>query len=188
MDGTLLNTEILHASAIVSILPKQSVSFTKEEIEKHFHGMNDRVVYQKLIELGVQVPFDSAEAFVDAKNISLVNLLNQKPELIKDSLKQEIRDGLDIIKKENKKMMLVTASEKIVTETLLKSLKLYDLFDLVLTTYNTHFTKPNSSPYFLAMRQAGLHTKDNLIFEDSLTGLAAALESGATVMKASWFH
>jgi beta-phosphoglucomutase-like phosphatase (HAD superfamily) len=188
MDGTLINTETLHAIAIVNILPKQSISFSKEEIEKHFHGMSDRMVYFKLLELGVKVPFTSDEEFVEAKNVSLISLLNKENKLLSNVLKKEIRIGLEQIKKENKKLMLVTASEKVVTEGLLSCLNLKHYFDEIFTAFDTHFTKPISSPYFLAMRAGGFKTKDNLIFEDSLTGLAAALESGAKVIKASWYH
>lgn len=188
MDGTLINTEALHALAIVNILPKQSISFTKDEIEKHFHGMSDRMVYFKLIELGVIVPFKDDEEFVQAKNQSLISILKKEERLLSKVLKEEIREGLEIIKKEKKQLMLVTASEQIVTEGLLTSMNLKNYFDQIFTAHDTHFTKPNSSPYFLAMRAAGFKTKDHLIFEDSLTGLAAALESGANVIKASWYR
>ena len=41
MDGTLLNTEPLHAKAIETILVQNGLNVTAHEIEERFYGMSD---------------------------------------------------------------------------------------------------------------------------------------------------
>lgn len=187
MDGTLFHSEPLHALAIKNILPAQKLNFDEKEIEAKFKGIDDKTVYYKLKELGIHIPFKDFNEFIDAKNQYLVNLVEQKTKHVYDkilnpSLSKFILEIPDTIK-----MCVVTASEKVVADSYIHNAPWAKRIEKVFSRFDTHLTKPSASPYMNAMREFKSKGKEVLIFEDSPTGLEAASETGAHVIKASWY-
>ena len=85
------------------------------------------------------------------------------------------------------KMAIVTASEPEVAEVLLSKSGLSPYFEMVINYNSTAYSKPSPSPYLLAMRKLGVNSGETLIFEDSLTGLAAAKATKSTTVQVQSF-
>ena len=81
---------------------------------------------------------------------------------------------------------MVTSSEKVVTEELLRMGKIRDFFNLVITRDDCPAHKPDPWPYKKALELTGHSPHEVIIFEDSEVGIAAAMGSGAHVMRADW--
>jgi beta-phosphoglucomutase len=187
MDGTLFASESLHAFAIKNIVPAQEISFNEKEIEEQFKGMDDKTVFFKLKELGISMPFSDFEEFIQAKNNFIINLLKTKKEKIYDkilnpkiiSLIQEIPKTIHV--------SVVTASEKDVAIEFIQQSPFAARIEKIFTRDDTFLTKPCSSPYFKAFRTYNVSSSEVLIFEDSKTGLKAAIETKSNIIKASWY-
>ena len=78
---------------------------------------------------------------------------------------------------------LVSASEQEIVDSLISRLALRPFFVQLYGRESTARTKPCPSPYFQAMRDHRVSSLNTLIFEDSLTGVEAALHSGAQVLR-----
>jgi HAD superfamily hydrolase (TIGR01509 family) len=79
---------------------------------------------------------------------------------------------------ENLKIALVTASNRLLAEALLKSTKLDKYFEVVVTSDDLPRTKPHPDPYLHAAESFGLDVLECLAFEDSNTGISSSLAAG----------
>jgi HAD superfamily hydrolase (TIGR01509 family) len=99
----------------------------------------------------------------------------------------EVLRLLNEARKDGMFIALVTSSEKVVTEELLKFTRMDTFFDFVLTRDDTPHVKPDPWPYLKAREVSGFEIFETLIFEDSTVGLEAATSSGAHVIKVEWY-
>ncbi len=184
MDGTLLNTEPLHAKAIETILVQNGLNITAHEIEERFYGMSDTEVF-KHFENSLFLELDT---FLKEKNTLIKKLITEYSyEDFCKLLTPGVSDFLSEMKKKNIKLALVSASENEVIEAVLTHLNLKDTFEFFVGRQHTQYTKPNPSPYFFALRLLQVQTNEALIFEDSPSGLKAALGTGAKVVQVTTF-
>lgn len=184
MDGTLLNSEILHEKALIELLGKKSEP-TRDLLDL-FIGVAEPYVHKTLLTKEIIDPISFVE-FVRLKNEKFVEFL-KIPEIFNQVLNPLIIKLIEDAKTEGLKVALVTASEKETTNIFLNSLNLKGVFDLILTREDTEKTKPHPMPYLEAFKRLGLSDKECLIFEDSIIGLQAAKESKARFYKVSWYY
>ncbi len=181
MDGTLVNTEPLHARALQETLKQLSSSkkFTKEELLKRYHGLADHFVYADLkVYINASLP-----NFLEIKNSIFLKLLDESEILIDDRIMELLRD----LKSNGYQLALITASEKVPALMLLKKEGIEKFFDLILTRDDCQKTKPDPLPYLEALRLLGITREEAFIFEDSEAGIQAAKNSGIPFKAVNWF-
>jgi HAD superfamily hydrolase (TIGR01509 family) len=180
LDGTLLDTEFIHAIALKNTLnffvPENN--FSDKDLQEKFNGMTDVDVYFKLKLDSVKL-----ENFLKVKNDQFISIMKDNHNL----LNSNIRNFLNDLKKEEYSMALVTASERDVAIALLEHTEIISLFDTIICRDDLEKSKPDPLPYITAMTRLGSSSKSTLIFEDSVTGLKAAESSKANYIKAEWF-
>jgi HAD superfamily hydrolase (TIGR01509 family) len=187
MDGTLFNTESHHAEAMLMIGAKYNIRppHSAETIHQLMMGKADHLVFE-IIKDWEGFPKDwTVTNFVDEKNTNLIKILSQV-----DPASYFPSETLSLLREAEKAKLylaLVTSSEKIITQELLKISKLTDLFHLILTRDDCLKHKPDPLPYHMALTESGLDKSEVVIFEDSHVGLTAALASGSHVIKVEWF-
>ena len=184
MDGTVMNTEVIHARAINQIIHEQvGIELELSKLELMCIGLTDEVVYEKLI----------SDKLV--KDLDLTSFLSRKKELFTEILvdidpseifNEKVRSLLENIS-QNKNLALVTSSEKDTTIQLLEFLNIKHLFRLIITREDTSLNKPHPEPYLHAMKELQVESNACLIFEDSVPGRTAALNSGAKLFEVSWY-
>jgi beta-phosphoglucomutase len=187
MDGTLLQTEELHAEVLkeMAIDYKISPPFPPQELQERLKGMADAQVWKMAQEWRGFPTHLGVEEFIHDKNNRLIKLIP------KVQLSSWCSDWIISFLKEAKKdellLAIVTSSERIITDQLVKQANLKKYFDLIITLQDVDFPKPNPGPYLKAMQQLNLGPRDTVIFEDSNTGLTAAKATGARVIEAKWW-
>ncbi len=186
MDGTLIDSEPAHIKALQKVAHKHSsCDWNYEKMHDHFSGKADQDVYHT-IDKNFNFRLSLVE-FFSLKNEILLkefDYLASKEMLIKD----EIKNLLSTMYKKNWKLALVTASEDPLLQKILDYLG-RDLFKFSLSTKDTERSKPFPDPYLKAFKLFGnIAPKEVLIFEDSETGLQAAISSKAVVNKVTWFN
>lgn len=184
MDGTLLNTEFIHAQSIEVLLEGK---MDAKIIMDRFKGMSDKAVFEVLSrEFGIKI---DPSLVIERKNQELIKIIKKLTSeeinaIFPSAMEQFIRD----LKQAKKKIALVTASESVVAYELLEKLEIKPKLDLIVTYQSTHQSKPNPSPYLYALRYFHSQATESLILEDSSTGLEAAKLAGANLIKALWYH
>lgn len=187
MDGTLFNTESIHAEAMFLIAKKYKIRppFPPEAVHQLMMGKADHLVFE-IIKDWEGVPKDwTAMDFISEKNANLIELLKTSDSTI--WFAKEVHSLLNEARAHGLFVALVTSSEKVVTEELLRIAKLDKFFDYVLTRDDTPHVKPDPWPYLKAREISGFEVFEILIFEDSNVGLEAATTSGAHVIKVEWY-
>jgi HAD superfamily hydrolase (TIGR01509 family) len=187
MDGTLFQTEEIHADVLrqMAVQWKIRPPFPPEEVETRLKGMADRQVFAMARSWQGFPPEIDEAAFINEKNRQLLELIPRTalhqwcaPAMVQ-FLKEARADGL--------LLAVVTSSERVITDQLLKAAGVTALFDLIITLQDVKFAKPHPWPYLQAMQQLGLGPRETVIFEDSAPGLASANEAGAWVIEAQWW-
>lgn len=187
MDGTIFNTESIHADAMLMIGAKYKIRppHSAETVHALMMGKADHLVFE-IIKDWEGVPRHwTAKDFIDEKNVNVIDLLKKTP--VETYFSPEVQKLLKEAREHQFFIALVTSSEKIVTEELLKIAGLSTFFDLVLTRDDCPSHKPDPWPYLKAQELSNRAHHEVLIFEDSHVGLEAATSSGSHVIKVEWY-
>lgn len=186
MDGTLINSEPLHMEAIERVLKSmgESTDFLTQDFIHHSVGKADKALIKEVFPTWHK---DEIDRFIEKKNKALIESLEA---MSQSDLEPLITPGAREFLRSKREtgfnhLFLMTASEAAIVGPLLKKAGLYDYFNEVFSRECTARTKPSSSPYLFLMRRYRLQSTQTLIFEDSPTGIQAAVESGASVIRVS---
>ena len=185
MDGTLVNTEPLHAQAAVLVLDKLGVKVNLLDCIDQFYGMTDFIVIKTVCP---QLSDEEINRAIDLKNEELIKIFKLlSPKEKETYLTPGVIDFLHFLKRENKHCAVVSASEDIIVEETLACFGLDKYMMLQMGRNQTTLTKPHPDPYLEAMKRLKTTPKKTLIFEDSPTGVKSACASGADVIRITEF-
>jgi len=187
MDGTLLDSETIHMSALQSVMKECfSINWPMDKVMKEFVGVADTDAFVKLQSLSGLTSVE-LNSFLNKKHDECAFLLKEKSK--KGSLLEpEMESLLKGLKENKKKLAIVTASEESFLQEVKEKID-SSYFSFTISTKDTVKTKPFPDPYLLAFEKfGGVRPKDVIIFEDSVTGLESAKRSGGIVNQAKWFE
>lgn len=187
MDGTLFNTESVHADAMLMIAKKYQIRppYSAETVHDLMMGKADHLVFNIIRDWEGVPKHWEARDFIEEKNANVIELLKTIP--VETYFSPAVKGLLHEARLDKLFLALVTSSEKVVTHELLKITGLHDFFDLVLTRDDCPAHKPDPWPYIKACEISQRDIHEVLIFEDSNVGLEAATSSGAHVIKVEWY-
>jgi HAD superfamily hydrolase (TIGR01509 family) len=176
MDGTLLNTEECHFKALIEVAGLPS------DFDWHpFVGMPDSTVLELVF------PEWSAQEIsgtIERKNSCLLSLIDSLTEAkLESMLTPGVRMLLSYLNQQKIPCVLVSASEEVIVKAMMRSFKLEHHFAKLYPRESTARPKPSPSPYLQALRDYRVSSTEALIFEDSVTGIEAALQTGAQVVR-----
>jgi HAD superfamily hydrolase (TIGR01509 family) len=185
-DGTILDSEPLHAENLSVVVKSYGLNISSEEISARFRGFHDEQVYDELFNENSSI---SKEEFLQTKTNALLRQLNLLPlEEVKKLLTPGFMEAFEYLKKNKYLVAIVSASEEVFLESLLNKLGIRSQLDCLVHGGSTLLPKPSPAPYLMAMRQLELHPEETVIFEDSHTGIASAQGSGAETVKVVAHH
>jgi beta-phosphoglucomutase len=188
LDGTIFNTELLHAQSLSKFFNEFVVTsnhFSVEELQSKFMGLTEKMLYDELI---VNKIIDSSikfDFFLDIRNkLALEKLDNFQYELIDPAMLVLLKK----IKEEGYVISIVSSAEKLFVDAILNKFDISDYFDFVITRESTIKNKPDPMPYNLAIHKSTLDTSQIIVFEDSMVGMTSALKAGLRVIQANWYR
>lgn len=187
MDGTLFNTESIHAQALFKMALKYQIRppFDEKTVYELMVGKADHLLFDIIKEWEGVPSHWNHETFVAEKNDHFMELLNQTSH--KSYFLTDVQNLIMEAHSIGLFLGLVTSSEKIVTNELLRLTGLADIFQLVITRDDCPKHKPDPWPYIKATELSGFLNHEILIFEDSKVGLEAAMATGSHVIKVEWY-
>lgn len=185
MDGTLCDSEHLHAKAFAKMSQDHQINipYPPEIVHQKLVGKADHFVFEEVKSWPGFPSHFTLESFRNEKNKNLLDLLDLPQKL----LNQEMNILLNEIKENKLILGLVTSSEKIITEKIIKNSDVTHLFDFFITRDDCPKHKPDPYPYLKAIEYSKLAANECVIFEDSQVGLDAAIGSGANYFWAQWY-
>ena len=156
MDGTTILTEDIYFIVWSKIIPNLS----RQDFDSCISGNTDKIALQKL-----------------GGNYDLEKVSEHKTELFKQHIScikliEGVEEYLVFLKGKGFKTGLVTNSNLTITNLILNTFNLADLFDIVVVCDEALKPKPYPDPYLFAMNSLGVSPKKTVIFE-------AAKSSGA---------
>jgi HAD superfamily hydrolase (TIGR01509 family) len=169
MDGTLVETETRWWQAEIDVMEKHGSTWDVDDQNQAIGGPLQAVA-----------DYMAAKAKSDAKQMhqEIVDAMYESFTKNPPELQPGWIEILTEAKKAHLKIALVTASNRYLAETLLKSSKLEHYFDFVVTSDDLPRTKPHPDPYLHAAKHFGLDVLECLVFEDSNTGVTSSLSAG----------
>lgn len=185
MDGTIVNTEPLHAKSAALVLKSMGIEIDLMSCLEKYYGMTDTMVLEMECP---QLSDVEIEIAIKNKNLKLIELFSTlAPEEKNKYITPGLFEFLNYLKLEKKNIAVVSASEDIIVTETLKCFGITHLIPLQMGRGQTVKTKPNPDPYIEAMKRLNTKPESTLIFEDSPTGLTAAKSSGAQVIRITGF-
>lgn len=170
MDGTMFDSETVHCQGWKMTAKQFGQHFT-DETYLQFIGKTTPDCMKLAMEMfNHQVNLDDFSARYYQNIESLVN--KGVP------LKPGFLAYLELVKKLNKPLGIVTSSAMAGVEGNFKFYDFYQAFSVIVTRDDVTEFKPSPEPYLLACQQLAVEPKRVLVFEDSNTGAEAALSAG----------
>lgn len=178
LDGVLIDTKGIHFEALNKALAKINKDFviSKEDQEKIYEGLPTKTKLKILTEkLGL-----------DPALHDLIYNLKQKitEEMLNDfKIDEDLILIMKYIKSKNINIAVASNSIKSTIDKCLKLLGVSDLIDYVASNESVKNPKPHPEMYWSVMSYFNALPVDSIIFEDSVVGKTAAIQSGATLIE-----
>lgn len=166
MDGTMIDNMMIHHSAWQQQLASLGLKMSLEEVKEKIHGVNIEILERLFgdrftAEERERISWEKEEIYrqIYAPDLKLLPGLN-------DLLKE--------LQAANIPMAIGTAAPPGNVDFVLDALHLRPYFKAIVHSEDVTQGKPNPEVFIKAATAIGLEVRDCLIFEDSVTGAAAA--------------
>lgn len=169
LDGTIANTDPFHMQAWQQMLHNYDITVDKIFYQKHISGKkNQHIVKQIFPELSPE----AGEQLAKQKEYLFRQLATQIKPLagLSELLQWTETQGL--------KRALVTNAPRENVDFMLSQLNLTATFSPIILGEEAPAPKPHPAPYLIALEKLDLSPKEAIVFEDSLTGIRAAVAAG----------
>lgn len=177
MDGTLVNLERLNYEGFRYVIRNNfNLELNNDDYQTYFSGMQNDMAYK---------------SYTEAKgidNYGLDKLTAEFKEYKRKQLKSDInkwvlpisgaKEYLHSLKQQGVKISLGTSSYREFAELILKHMDMWKYFDFTFTSEDINKGKPNPEIYERSIGEHNVAKDDAVIFEDSKSGLLAALDTG----------
>jgi HAD superfamily hydrolase (TIGR01509 family) len=170
MDGLMVDSEPEWLKSEIEVTSQFGYHWTEEDQVACLGGPLTRVgqyMHDKCN--GAQTPEYFTQTLIDTQALKMRGNTPTMPgalELVRELQAQGIKTGL------------VSASPRNIVDAVLDNLG-HDLFPFSISSDDVHNTKPNPDCYLKAATMTNSNIENCLVFEDSLTGMNAAISSGA---------
>jgi HAD superfamily hydrolase (TIGR01509 family) len=167
LDGTLANTDPIHLEVWREILAPEGYEVDKAFFNSHISGrLNEYLIKDLLPHLsedeGRQLGIDKEAKFRELAATQLQRMPG-------------FNELYAWFRNQGLKTAVITNAPRANAEFVLRVLELEDAFDLILIAGDLPRSKPDPLPYQTALKQFDLESKTAIVFEDSKTGIQAAV-------------
>ncbi len=173
LDGTLVNTDALHLAAFQSVFARYGVTLTSAQYVNEIMGFSDALIGARFLP---HLPPAEREAAVDDKEAAYREMVGVLTPAAGALALLDLADALNI------KCAVVTNAPRANARLVLNALGLGERLPIQIIGPELARAKPDPMPYLVALQETGGEAAHSIAFEDSLSGLAAAVGAGLTVV------
>ena len=180
MDGVIADSNSFHFAAWQETFAKRGAKFTKEDFTRLFGTRNDFVIRSIL---GGELSEEDIKTIAQEKETSFRGKAKGNIKPFPGVIKL-----LDMIKKGNFKLALVSSAPQENIDLISKELDIGGYFDCIVYGQEVAESKPSSQIYLLAAQKLGAEPKDCVVIEDSPFGVKAAKAAGTKCLAVTNTH
>jgi HAD superfamily hydrolase (TIGR01509 family) len=175
MDGVICHTNPYHSEAFRVFFGKRGLEPTEEEFEQHMYGKSNKYIFSHF--LGREV---TGEEFV--------TLENEKEGLFRKiyASKVETLPGfsafLHELKSKDFRTGVATSAPRANLDLIMGTLKFFPQMESILASENVRSHKPDPEVYLTSSKLLDISPANCLVFEDSFSGVSAAINAGMKVV------
>ncbi|MBE9168481.1 HAD-IA family hydrolase [Pleurocapsales cyanobacterium LEGE 06147] len=169
LDGTLVNTDPLHFAIWQDLLTQFKLDIDRNFYQQHISGRTNAEILQDILP---QLSFQEASQFALDKEIRFRELAQELQPM------PGLERMLAWIETNNLKTAVVTNAPRDNAIHMLDVLQLSSVFPLVILAEDAPPGKPDPAPYQLALSRLNVESKEAIAFEDSASGIRAAVGAG----------
>lgn len=170
-DGLIVDTESVWYESYQEFMQEKYGA----EIELHLYSQCIGTTNEFLNQYFQSLVTDET---LNCSEIHELTLLKFKEKMKQPALRAGVLDYIQEAKKSNLAIGLASSSSKAWVTEYLKTLQIYDYFDVINTRDDVKIVKPDPELYVKTLQELNLNPTEAIAFEDSLNGLKAAKEAG----------
>lgn len=175
MDGVICHTNPFHSMAFKSFFAKRDMQPTEEEFAEHMYGKSNSYIMSHFF--GRKIEGEELLQLEDEKESLFREIYAEKIDPIAGYL-----EFLDSIKAKNIPTGVATSAPLANLELIAKKLSLLNKMESVLASENVSKHKPDPEVYLKSADNLNVSPKNCIVFEDSFSGVTAALNAGMKVV------
>jgi HAD superfamily hydrolase (TIGR01509 family) len=173
LDGTLVDTDALHLTAFQNVLAAHGIALTKAQYVEKIMGSSNALIGEAFLP---HLSLAERDATLATKEEAFRQMLGElKPVAGVTAL-------LDYAEAEGIGCAIVTNAPRANAEMVLKALGLTARLPIQVIGGELARAKPDPLPYLTGLALTGADAARSIAFEDSLSGLTAAVRAGLTVV------
>lgn len=180
MDGVIVHSNPAHKKAINIFCERHNQQVSDEFMHNKLYGRTNK---EWIPELFGEMSDEKLSTLADEKEQIFRDLFDPKQHVVSG-----LHDFLESLKRKNIKQMVATSAPRENADYILNELQIASYFDVVLDSSHVNMGKPNPEVYEKAVSFLALPARQCVVFEDSLSGVEAALRAGTTVVGVETTH
>ncbi|PRD48144.1 HAD family hydrolase [Sphingobacterium haloxyli] len=175
MDGVICHTNPYHAKAFEHFFDKYEIPYTEKEFEEHMYGKHNSYI---------MTHFFKREIIGE----ELKQLEDEKESLFREIYQAEVDPlphylpFLDDLKSAGFKTAVATSAPLANLKLILDSLQIDAKMDSLMASEDVSQHKPHPEVYLKSAEKLGVSPNGCVVFEDSFSGVTAALNAGMKVV------
>ena len=181
MDGVIVDSNPFHKQAWKQFCQKYSYNLSDQEMQTKVFGRTNKEVLEYLLK--EKATEDAVETYTDEKEALYRELFAATIQPVKG-----LMDFLKLLKQNRVPVAIATSAPPVNVEFTLKATGTAEFFDTILDCTYVTKGKPDPEIYLKTAAKMGKDPAKCIVFEDSLSGVEAALRAGMKVVGITTTH
>lgn len=171
LDGTLVDSDPIHTAVFIEFLGARGITLTEALYRTTMHGRQNVDIFREI--LPDEDPHEMDRAKEAAYRERIGDWMEPMP---------GVREAIAALRASEVRTAAVTNAPRANLDAVLGATGLTDCFDFMISTDEVTRGKPDPEIYLRALDALGLDASDALAFEDSPSGIHAAIGAGLKVV------
>lgn len=175
MDGVICHTNPFHAKAFERFFDKYNIPYTEKEFEEHMYGKHNSYIMTHFFKRVIE-------------GTELKELEDEKESLFREIYQQDVvplpdyLSFLDDLKSNGFKTAVATSAPLANLKLIVDTLDIGGKMESLLASEDVNLHKPHPEVYLKSADKLGIQPSECVVFEDSYSGVTAALNAGMKVV------
>jgi len=175
MDGVICHTNPHHARAFEIFFDKYQIPYTEQELVKHMYGKHNSYIMSYFFKRQVN-------------GEELIALESEKEALFREIYRERVAPlpcyigFLQDLKTSGFKTAVATSAPQANLDLIVDVLTIREVMDSLMASENVTLHKPHPEVYLKSAKNMQVNPSHCLVFEDSFSGVTAALNAGMKVV------
>lgn len=175
MDGVICHTNPFHKKAFEAFFDNYKISYSEQEFEQHMYGKHNSYILSHFFKRTIN-------------GEELLLLEDEKESLFRTIYKEEVEclprflEFLAELKEHNILTGVATSAPRANLDLIIEGLDIRDRMESLMASEDVKEHKPSPEVYLTTAQRLSVSPENCLVFEDSFSGVTAAINAGMKVV------